>query len=101
MPELAEVEYFRKRWDAGIGDKIIAVQLHREKRVFRGTNVSALQRQLAKQRLLRSTARGKQILFSFFGNRWVGIPLGKSRTLRTEAADFRAGKHDHLVLQQL
>ena len=101
MPELAEVEYFRKRWDAGIGDKIIAVQLHGEKRVFRGTNVSALQRQLAKQRLLRSTARGKQMLFAFSGNSWLGIHLGMSGTLRTEAADFRAGKHDHLVLQQL
>ncbi len=34
MPELAEVEYFRKRWDAGIGEKIVAVHLHGEKRIF-------------------------------------------------------------------
>ena len=28
MPELAEVEWFRKQWNAGIGDKITAVRLH-------------------------------------------------------------------------
>ena len=40
MPELAEVEYFRKRWDPGIGDKVIVVQLHAEKRIFSGTGVA-------------------------------------------------------------
>ena len=100
MPELAEVEYFRKRWDAGIGDKVVAVQVHGEKRVFRGTNVTALKRQVAKQRLLRSTARGKQMLFVFSGDNWLGIHLGMSGNLRTEAADFRIEQHDHLVLRQ-
>ena len=38
MPELAEVEYFRKRWDAGLGKRIVAVQLHGEKRIFRETD---------------------------------------------------------------
>lgn len=112
MPELAEVEYFRKRWDPGIGDKVIVVQLHAEKRIFRGTDVAALRRRLAKQRLLRSTARGKQMLFVFsddnpeiIGAResirsWLGIHLGMSGKLRTEEADFRTQKHDHLVLRQ-
>ena len=100
MPELAEVEYFRKRWDPGIGDRVIAVQLHAEKRIFRGTDVAALKRQLTKQRLLRSTARGKQMLFVFSGDNCLGIHLGMSGKLRTEAADFRAAKHDHLVLRQ-
>jgi formamidopyrimidine-DNA glycosylase len=100
MPELAEVEYFRKRWDAGLGKKILAVRLHGEKRLFRGTDVRAIERRLVRQTLLRSTARGKQMLFQFSGKSWLGIHLGMSGKLRLEPAGFLPGKHDHLVLEQ-
>ena len=62
MPELAEVEYFRKRWDAGLGREIVAVQLHRTKRIFRGTDPRAIARHLVRQQLQSSVARGKQRL---------------------------------------
>ncbi len=100
MPELAEVEYFRKRWDAGIGEKIVAVQLHGEKRVFRETDVHALETCLVRQTFLRSLAYGKQMLFVFSENNWLGIHLGMSGNLRVEAVGFEAEKHDHLVLRQ-
>ena len=100
MPELAEVEYFRKRWDAGLGKRIVAVQLHREKRIFRGTEVRAIERQLVRQTLLHSAAHGKQMLFVLSGGNWLGIHLGMSGKLRVEAENFEAGKHDHLVLRQ-
>ena len=100
MPELAEVEYFRKQWDVGMGDKVLAVQLHGEKRLFRGTDVAALERRLTSQRLRRSTARGKQMLFVFGSDNWLGIHLGMSGKLRVESPTFQAEKHDHLVLRQ-
>jgi formamidopyrimidine-DNA glycosylase len=100
MPELAEVEYFRKRWDAGLGERIVAVQLHGEKRIFRGADVRAIERQLVRQKLLRSKARGKQMLFEFSGDNWLGIHLGMSGKLRMETAKFHPAKHDHVVLQQ-
>jgi formamidopyrimidine-DNA glycosylase len=100
MPELAEVEYFRKKWDPGLGTKVVAVQLHAQKRVFRGSNPRELRRQLTGARLLESFARGKQMLFRFSGGNWLGLHLGMSGTLRCEAAGHRAEKHDHLVLQQ-
>lgn len=100
MPELAEVEYFRKRWDSGLGAPITAVQLHGEKRIFRGSDVRALKRRLVRQKLLRSEARGKQMLFEFSDGNWLGLHLGMSGQLRVEPAGFRAEKHDHLVLQQ-
>ena len=100
MPELAEVEYFRKRWDAGLGARIVAVQLHGEKRIFRGADVRAIERRLVRQTLLRSKARGKQMLFEFSGGNWLGIHLGMSGKLRIETAPFHPAKHDHLVLQQ-
>ena len=36
MPELAEVEYYRRRWSPGLNRRILSVALHSEKRVFRG-----------------------------------------------------------------
>ena len=100
MPELAEVEYFRKRWDPGLGQAVTAVQVHAEKRPFRGADVRSLQRRLVRQKLLRSEARGKQMLFQFSGGNWLGIHLGMSGQLRVEPAGFAPEKHDHLVLQQ-
>ena len=100
MPELAEVEYFRKRWDVGIGKKVLAVRLHGENRIFRGSDGRQLERQLVKQRLLRSVARGKQMLFVFSGDNWLGIHLGMSGNLRVEPTGFEPGKHDHLALAQ-
>jgi formamidopyrimidine-DNA glycosylase len=100
VPELAEVEYYRKQWDVGIGRKIAVVQLHAGKRIFRGSDTRALVRELTGSRLVQSTARGKQMLFRFSGANWLGIHLGMTGTLRTETAGFRPMKHDHLVLQQ-
>ncbi|MGI8431582.1 MAG: Fpg/Nei family DNA glycosylase [Chthoniobacterales bacterium] len=100
MPELAEVEYYRKIWNPGLGDTVTGVQLHGEKRIFRGSDVRALKRRLVRQQLLRSAARGKQMLFEFGGGNWLGIHLGMSGQLRVEPAGFRAEKQDHLVLQQ-
>jgi len=44
MPELAEVEWYRKQWNAGLGKKIVDVRLHSGNRVFRGTDSRGLQR---------------------------------------------------------
>lgn len=100
MPELAEVEFYRREWDSGLGKKIVAVQLHPRKRIFRGSDPRELARQLTGRRLLRSFAKGKQMLFEFSGGNWIGIHLGMTGKLRTEPPGFRPEKHDHLVLQQ-
>jgi hypothetical protein len=100
MPELAEVEWYRKQWNAGLGNPIVDLALHARKRVFRGTDTHALRRHLVGQKLQRSTTRGKRMLFKFSDDNWLGIHLGMTGTLRVEAPDYRAEKHDHLVLYQ-
>ena len=100
MPELAEVEFFRRQWDVGLGDRIVGVQLHPRKRVFRGSNTRALVRELTGARFLRSESWGKQMLFEFSGRRWIGIHLGMTGKLRVEPSGFQPEKHDHLVLHQ-
>lgn len=100
MPELAEVEFYRKQWSPGLGGKILAVEVHANKKVFRGTDASALSKTLTCSTLLESRTHGKQLLFRFSRGGWVGIHLGMTGELRVEPPDVAAGKHDHLVLRQ-
>lgn len=100
MPELAEVEWYRKQWNAGIGKKIVDVRMHPRNRVFRGTNMRKLQENLAGEKLRRSAARGKRMLFEFSGDNWLGLHLGMTGKIHIAVANFRPDKHDHLVLYQ-
>jgi formamidopyrimidine-DNA glycosylase len=100
MPELAEVEYFRRCWDSAIGQKVLSVHLRGEKRIFRGNDLQMMERTLSGARLVSSEARGKQLLFGFSNRGWLGIHLGMTGALRREGARFIPGKHDHLVLRQ-
>jgi formamidopyrimidine-DNA glycosylase len=100
MPELAEVEWYRKQWNPGRGGRIVAVLLHSKKRVFRGTDTREMERQLMDKKMLRSLARGKRLLFKFSGDNWLGLHLGMTGALRVEQPGFVPAKHDHLVLKQ-
>ena len=57
MPELAEVEYYRRQWDCGFGARIVAVRLHPTKRIFRGARSIALKKALSGSVLLSSEAQ--------------------------------------------
>lgn len=100
MPELAEVEYFRTRWNCGFGQTITAVNLHAGKRIFRGLAPHDLQDRLAGAVLDSSESRGKQMAFRFTGGAWLGVHLGMTGQLSVADPEFRPGKHDHLVLYQ-
>ena len=102
MPELAEVEHSRRQWNPGLDQPVLSVLLARpELRVFRDTDTAALQSQIPGQVLLASHARGKQMLFHFSGDWWLGVHLGMSGELRREArSNYVPRKHDHFVLLQ-
>ena len=105
MPELAEVDYFRKQWNPGLGHRIEKVALHPKARIFRGINIAHLVRALTHATLQRSEARGKQMLFAvrLGGGKthaWLGVHLGMTGELRIELPDFHPARHDHLVLYQ-
>lgn len=99
MPELAEVEYFRQRWNPGWGHRVLRVHCHPKARVFRGTDVKELVATITGTRLLTSEAHGKQMLFRF-EQATLGVHLGMTGELRREGSGFVPGKHDHLVLEQ-
>ena len=100
MPELAEVEFFRKRWSAGHGAKVLAVCLHEGKKVFRGSSPALIKRKLTGATLLGSETAAKQMLFRFSGGGWLGLHLGMSGELRVEAPDYLPARHDHFILVQ-
>ena len=100
MPELAEVEYYRRQWDIGLAHKVLGIILHGEKRIFRGADLTLLKRVLPGATFLSSEARGKKMLFRFSKGAWLGIHLGMTGKLRVEPPGFAPGKHDHLVLCQ-
>lgn len=99
MPELAEVEYFRKRWNSGLGEKLLRVEVHASARVFSGTDLALMQKALAGSRLRGSEARGKLLLFRF-DQATLGLHLGMTGELRLEPAGFCPARHDHLALIQ-
>ncbi len=99
MPELAEAEFYRKRWhQAAAGERVVRVLTHDTKRLFRGVNVPGLRRALTGATLESSAAAAKQMLFRFSGGASLGIHLGMSGELFVAPPDHAPGKHDHLVL---
>lgn len=100
MPELAEAEFYRKRWHlAAADDRVVAVHTHDGKKLFRGIPLAAFKRALTGARFLSSAAAAKQMLFRFSGDIWLGIHLGMSGELSVGPADYVTRKHDHLALR--
>ncbi|MFA6287385.1 MAG: DNA-formamidopyrimidine glycosylase family protein [Opitutaceae bacterium] len=100
MPELAEVDYFRKRWNPGLGHKIERVLLHAKAGVFKTCDPALLVRHLTGATLLSSKAAAKQMLFRASGDAWLGIHLGMTGELSVQPAGYTPQKRDHLVLVQ-
>jgi formamidopyrimidine-DNA glycosylase len=101
MPELAEVEFYRKRWHRALaGQAIVAVQVHPAARVFASPRAAArIRRELQGARYLESAAAAKQMCFRFSGDGWLGVHLGMSGELHVQPVAYSAGRHDHLVLR--
>lgn len=99
MPELAEVEFFRRRWSPGLGQTIVTIETHSRARIFRSGSAAAIARALRGRTLTASSAAAKQMLFRFSGATWLGVHLGMSGELTAAPASYRASKHDHLVLR--
>jgi formamidopyrimidine-DNA glycosylase len=99
MPELAEAEFFRKRWDqAARGMIVTGVLTHDQAKIFRRTSPALVRRHLTQARLIGSQAAAKQMIFRFSGDSWLGVHLGMSGELRVESPGYVPQKHDHLLL---
>lgn len=106
MPELAEVEYIRRRWNPGLGRVVANVRLHPRAGVFKTTDPALLARLLPGARLVSSEAAAKQMLFRFTSAEaphaplWLGIHLGMTGELLVRPHGLTDAKADHLILDQ-
>ncbi len=101
MPELAEVAYYASQWASGLGERVTAVHLHPEARVFRDLSqpASQLESAVEGQVFKESRTHGKQLFFRF-GQSWLAGHLGMTGKLRECPIGDSPGRHDHLVLTQ-
>lgn len=98
MPELAEVEYYRKQWSSGTGKRIREVLVHPRARIFRDIDATTIRSGLTGAIFRHSEAHGKQMCFRFSGGRWLGLHLGMSGHLQTAQPEIIPDRHEHLVL---
>ena len=98
MPELAEVLYFSRRWTPALDEKVLRVHLHDRKRVFRNVDTPRLRSALTGKPFRTIQTHGKQMLFRFGFDCWLGIHLGMTGKLCAERPNHLPSKHDHLVL---
>ena len=99
MPELAEVAYACTMWEKGLNRPIQSVYTHKTSRVFRDEDRTCYQ-QLKGKTLRSAQTHGKQMLFSFSGNLWLGLHLGMTGWLYHEKSGYSPNKHDALLLTQ-
>ena len=98
MPELAEVEFYRKKWDPGMGRPVAKVLTHPHARIYRDIPAPAIRKGLKGRSLVASETHGKQMMFRFSGGAWMGLHLGMTGKLFSSDLDYEPQKGDHLVL---
>ena len=99
MPELAEVEYYRRRWEPFLGSTVSRVKIHEGNRIFRDCDPVDLARSLPGRKFNEARRHGKRMLFRFGDDGWLSIHLGMAGKLMAEPSpDFELHKHDHLVI---
>jgi len=98
MPELAEVEYYRKVWSVGTGEAVRRIRLHPQARIFRESNSTAIGQTLTGKTFTNSITHGKKMLFRFSEGCYLGIHLGMSGSLSACAKEMVPSRHEHLVL---
>ena len=98
MPELAEVEYYRRQWLPALGDAVTRVHLHPRARVFRSTDPRQIPAAVEGRAFREAHAHGKQLLFRFGSDTWLHVRLGMAGKLERGDPAMVPGKHDHLVL---
>ena len=98
MPELAEVAYYARQWDPGLGKRIVRVHVHAKARIFRGSDSAGMAKALKGSTYRHPFTHGKNMLFNFSGGLWLGGHLGMTGELIAAPPDHEPQKHDHLVL---
>ena len=99
IPELAEVDYFRKQWNPGLGQRVVQVITHPWTRLYRDASALDVVKGLAGSRLESSETHGKQMLFRTDNHGWLGIHLGMTGELLYMTETDFDDRYAHLILR--
>lgn len=96
MPELPDVEVFRRTLSrSGLHRKVTGVRVH-EPMLLRGVSASSLSKSLTNRSFETTRRRGKYLLARTDSDRWLVLHFGMTGELRRQAIDEPA--LDHAVL---
>lgn len=98
MPELAEVEFFRRVWLPAEGSKVVNASANLKKRIFRDLDDKSFPKCLIETRLQKSFRKGKQLCFLFNKDHWLGLHMGMTGRLRYSSNVNENFKYDYLTL---
>lgn len=97
MPELAEVEFYRRVWNPLIQSGPLSVTVLARSRVFRGLDTSRLTASLS-HGIIFSEARAKQMCFTLGDGSRVGIHLGMAGKLHCHPPSTKPQSHEQIRL---
>lgn len=98
MPELAEVEFFRRVWEPAEGLKVVHATANLGKRIFRNIHNKSFPKCFVGTRLKKSFRRGKQLCFLFNKDHWLGLHMGMTGKLRYSCVANEDFKYNYLTL---
>lgn len=98
MPELAEVEFFRRVWVPAEGAKVIDAKANLEKRIFRDINTKSFPKCFIGTRFQKSFRKGKQLCFLFDQEHWLGLHMGMTGKLCFSNDPNENFKYNYLTL---
>jgi formamidopyrimidine-DNA glycosylase len=99
MPELAEVLFFSRGWDAALGGKVSEVRVRENARVFRGREAAERIGEALPGRVYRGArTHGKNLLLAFEPGVWLWAHLGMTGELTRLPDGEVPGRHDHLAI---
>ena len=98
MPELAEVEFFRRVWEPAEGLKVIGATANLEKRIFRKVKSKSFPKCLVGTHLRNSFRKGKQLCFVFDESHWLGLHMGMTGKLRYSNDPAEEFKYNYLTI---
>ena len=98
MPELAEVEYFKRVWSPAENTKVIKVTARMDKRIFREIEGDRFPSCLSGSIFRQSFRKGKQLCFLFDDNKWLGLHMGMTGKLKISENNNEVFKYAYLTL---
>jgi formamidopyrimidine-DNA glycosylase len=98
MPELPDVEGFRRHLEAGALHRTIQAVAVRSATILRGLSGAALARALRGRRMTRTRRHGKQLFIALDDGRWLSMHFGMTGSLRCFEGEEDDPPYDRLRL---